>query len=167
MENQQADYLAKAAVTFVPPTILKLKYHIEMRHRPLIPNNVQHWKVFEDEEKIKQFLEMIDELFETHIDQENQNDPIWVMKEGEDPEEFQDKNENHRIIMLKNNKIPRVMIPLERLFDQDDITLKYTLRPQPKEVEDCNIGTKEDPKLVKISKYLPSQMKNKYDEFLK
>jgi hypothetical protein len=49
MQNQQDDSLAKAIVTFVPPTVLKLKYHIEMRHRPSIPNNVQHWKVFEDD----------------------------------------------------------------------------------------------------------------------
>jgi hypothetical protein len=73
-ENQQADSLAKATATFMPPTVLKMKYHIKMRHRPSIPNNVQHWQVFEDDEKIKQFLEMIDEFSETHIDQENMND---------------------------------------------------------------------------------------------
>jgi hypothetical protein len=75
MENQQVDSLAKAVATFIPPTIMKLKYHIEMTHRPLILNNVQHWKVFEDDKQIKQFLEMIDEFYENHIDQENQNDP--------------------------------------------------------------------------------------------
>jgi ribonuclease HI len=42
MQNQQANSLAKAATIFIPPTVLKLKYHIEMRNRPLIPNNVQH-----------------------------------------------------------------------------------------------------------------------------
>jgi ribonuclease HI len=46
-ENQQADSLAKEASTFVPPTTFKLKYHIEVRHRPSIPNNIQHWQVFE------------------------------------------------------------------------------------------------------------------------
>ena len=71
MENQQADSLDKATATFVPPIVLKLKYHIEMRHRPSIPNNVQHWKFFEDDKQIKQFLEMVDEFYETHIDQEN------------------------------------------------------------------------------------------------
>jgi hypothetical protein len=79
IENQQVDSLAKVVATFIPPTVLKLKYHIEMRHRPLILNNFQHLKVFEDDEKIKQFLEMVDEFFETHIDQENQNDPAWIM----------------------------------------------------------------------------------------
>jgi ribonuclease HI len=56
MQNQQVDSLAKVVVNFIPPIVLKLKYHIEMRHRPLIPKTVQHWKVFEDDEQIKQFL---------------------------------------------------------------------------------------------------------------
>jgi hypothetical protein len=69
MQNQQFDSLAKAVASFMPPTVLKIKYHIEMRHMPSIPNNVQHWQVFEDDEKINKFLEMVDEFFETHIDQ--------------------------------------------------------------------------------------------------
>ena len=39
-ENQQVDALAKAASTFTPPTAFKLKYHIQMRHQPSIPNNI-------------------------------------------------------------------------------------------------------------------------------
>jgi hypothetical protein len=45
--------------------VFKLKYHIEMRHRPSILNNIQHWQVFEDAEKIKHFLEMVDDFTET------------------------------------------------------------------------------------------------------
>jgi hypothetical protein len=105
-----------------------------MRHRPSIPNNVQHWQVFEDDEQIKQFLEMVDEFFETHIDQENQNYPNWIMHKDEDPHKFQDKIANHRMLVLKNNQIPKGLIPLEILFDQDNIPLKSTLQPQPKEV---------------------------------
>jgi hypothetical protein len=51
MQNQQVDSLAKDVATFILPTVLKLKYHNEMRHRPLIPNNVQNWKVFEYDEQ--------------------------------------------------------------------------------------------------------------------
>jgi hypothetical protein len=58
------------------------------------------------------------------------------------------------------------LIPLERLFDQNDMPLKSTLQPQPKEVEDCDIGTKEEPRIVKISKYLPPEMKGKYANLL-
>jgi hypothetical protein len=71
LENQQVDSLVKEVATFMPPMVLKLKYHIEMSQRPSIPNIVQHWKVFEDDEHVKQFLEMVDEFSETHIDQEN------------------------------------------------------------------------------------------------
>jgi hypothetical protein len=69
VHNQQANSLAKVVATLVPPIVLKLKYHIEMRHKPSISNNVQHWRVFEDDEQIKQFLEMVDEFSENHIDQ--------------------------------------------------------------------------------------------------
>jgi hypothetical protein len=71
------------------------------------------------------------------------------------------------MVVLKNNQIPKGLIPLERLFDHDDIPLKSTLQPQPEEVEYCDIGTKETPKLVKISKYLPPEIKSKYAELLK
>jgi hypothetical protein len=151
-ENQQVDSLEKVAATFMPPTVLKLKYHIEMRHEPSIPNNVQHYQVFEDDEQIKQFLEIVNKFFETHIDQENQNDPTWIMQEGEDPQKFQDKIANHSKLVLQNNQIPKGIISLERLFYKEDIPLKSTLQPQPEEVEDCDTGTKENPKLVKICK---------------
>jgi ribonuclease HI len=42
-ENLHADALAKAASTFSPPTNVKLKYHIEIRYKPSIPDNVRHW----------------------------------------------------------------------------------------------------------------------------
>jgi len=71
------------------------------------------------------------------------------------------------MLVLKNNQIPKGLIPLERLFDQNYIPLKSTLQPQPEEVEDCNLGTSEKPKMVKIYKYLPIDVKNKYVEILK
>jgi hypothetical protein len=64
------------------------------------------------------------------------------MQEGEDPQEFHDKIANHRILVLKNNQMPKGLIPLGRLFNQDDIPLRSTLQPHPEEVEDYDIGTK-------------------------
>ena len=135
--------MAKATSTFSPPTTFKLKYHIEIRHRPSIPDNIQHWQVFEDDEQIKKFLEAVGEFSETHADQENQNDPIWIMQEGEYPKAFQEKIADHRMLVLKNNHIPKGLIPLERLFDQNDVPVKSTSQPQPEEVEDCDIGTEK------------------------
>jgi hypothetical protein len=102
-----------------------------------------------------------------HTDQENKNDPIWIMQEGEYSKEFHDKIANHRMLVLKNNQIPKVLIPFERLFNQYDIPSKTTLQPQPEEVEDCNIGTEENPRMVKLSKYLSTENKNKYMELLR
>jgi hypothetical protein len=45
--------------------------------------------------------------------------------------------------------------------------LKTTLQPQLKEVKDCNIGTEESPRLVKVSRYLSPEIKSKYVELLK
>jgi hypothetical protein len=59
------------------------------------------------------------------------------------------------------------LIPLERLFDQNDIPIKSTLQPQPEEVGDCDMGTKEESKMVKISKLLPPKIKGKYKDLLK
>jgi ribonuclease HI len=167
IENQQADALAKAASTFDPPTSFNLKYHIQLRHRPSIPDNVQHWQVFEDDEQLRKFLETVDEFSETCYDQENQDDLFRIMQEGEDVKEFHDKIANHRMLILKNNQISKGLIPLERIFNKNDIPSKSTLQPQPEEVEDCNIGTVNNPKNVKLSKFLSIENKNKYTELLK
>jgi hypothetical protein len=56
---------------------------------------------------------------------------------------------------------------LEELFDFDDIAKKTKIEPTGKEVEDCNIGTKKEPNMVKLSKYLPPAQKHKYIELFK
>jgi len=70
------------------------------------------------------------------------------------------------MLVLKNNQIPKRLIPLERLLDQNDMPLKSALKPQPEEVEDYDIGTKEEPRIVKISKYLHPEVKSKYKYLL-
>ena len=47
------DSLAASASNFKIPLPPKLKYDVEVKHRPSIPNNVKHWKVFEDDLEIK------------------------------------------------------------------------------------------------------------------
>jgi hypothetical protein len=45
--------------------------------------------------------------------------------------------------------------------------VKSTLQPQPEEVEDCNIGTEKDSRIVKISKFLPPKVKDQYRDLLR
>ena len=66
------------------------------------------------------------------------------------------------VLQLKDNVIPKGLIPLEELFDQDDVARKPSLVPTEKGVEDVNIGTAGNPKMVKLSKALPPQVKAKY-----
>jgi hypothetical protein len=66
---------------------------------------------------------MVDKFSETHIDQKKQNHPAWIMQEGETQNMFKEKIANNKMLLLKNNKIPKGIIPLEILFDQNDILL--------------------------------------------
>jgi len=70
------------------------------------------------------------------------------------------------VLQLKDNIIPRGLIPLEELFDQDDVARKPTLQPTEKGVEEVNIGKATNPKMIKLSKALPQKMKAKYISLL-
>jgi ribonuclease HI len=60
--NQQEDSLALETSNFKAPLCSNLRYEIEVKHRPSIPNNIKHWQVFSDDQELKKFLETIDEF---------------------------------------------------------------------------------------------------------
>jgi hypothetical protein len=68
--------------------------------------------------------------------------------------------------VLKSNQIPKSLIPLERLFDQNDVPLRSALQPQPEEVKDGDVGTAKDTRIVKLSRYLHREIKRKYTDLL-
>ena len=70
-QNQLADSLAISASLFIPPSPPKLVYEVQMKYRPSVPDNVHHWKVFDDDDELNRFLQVIDEFFEMKIDQNN------------------------------------------------------------------------------------------------
>jgi len=53
-------------------------------------------------------------------------------------------------------------VPLERLFNKDDIPLQPNKVVEEDQVEDLNLGTYADPKIVKLSKRVPEEYKEKY-----
>jgi ribonuclease HI len=67
-ENFVVDSLAVSARNFRIPIPPKLKYDVDVKYRPSIPNNVKYWKVFEDDLELKKFLESVDEFVALHID---------------------------------------------------------------------------------------------------
>jgi len=70
------------------------------------------------------------------------------------------------VLQLKDNVIPKGLIPLEELFDHDDVARKPSLVPMDKGVEDVNLGIAEKPKFVKLSKSLSPEVKSKYVKLL-
>ena len=73
--NQTVDSLALAATHFRIPKTTQLKYPIEVRYKPFVPDNVKWWRVFEDDIEIKRFVEVTGEFSNSLIDQE-QDDEI-------------------------------------------------------------------------------------------
>jgi ribonuclease HI len=61
-ENTMDDSLATSASQFKIPQPPKLRYDVEIRYRPFVPDNIKHWKVFEDDLEIRRFLESVDEF---------------------------------------------------------------------------------------------------------
>jgi ribonuclease HI len=67
-DNVVVDSLAVSASQFKVPQPPMAKYDVEIKYRPSIPDNVKHWKVFEDDLEIKKFLQSVDEFTALHID---------------------------------------------------------------------------------------------------
>jgi ribonuclease HI len=106
-ENSPANFLSFSTSLFEVPALPTVKYDVEIRYRPSVPDNVRHWKVFEDDQEIEKFLQSIYDFSASHIDE----DPDV---EGDHrPEEFMNEIANHQIIQLPSNHIPRGLIPLE------------------------------------------------------
>ena len=53
------------------------------------------------------------------------------------------------------------------MFDQNDVTRTLGVAPTETKVEDFNIGTVDDPKLINISKNLPQKERGEYLALLK
>jgi ribonuclease HI len=160
-ENTLADSLAVSASLLKFPLPPMIKNDVGIRYRPSVPDNVKHWKVFEDDSELERFLQSVDEFSALHIDQDPdlEGDPC--------PEEFLNKIANHQIIQLPSNHIPRGLVPLERLFDGNDVPVKGRLSSEDTETTECNIGSQEKPRFVKLSSSLTREQKAEYTELLK
>ena len=71
--NHLDDSLGVSTSMFIPPLPPKLSYEIQVKYRPSLPHNVKFWKVFENDDELSKFLQVVDEFSDMHIDQENLN----------------------------------------------------------------------------------------------
>jgi hypothetical protein len=54
-------------------------------------------------------------------------------------------------MQLPRNQIPKGLVPLEKLFDENDVAVKGKVSTNDAHIIECNFGTEKDPKYVKLS----------------
>ena len=162
-QNIHADAFAVSTSSFKIPDHIDVLYQIQVKYRPSIPNNLKHWQIFEDDEHLKSFLQVIDNFSFLQIDEDSTE--INENTDGNDTSNFKTQIANHDIIQLSNNFIPKGLIPLEKLFDQmmSSETLSAFLQ---KMTEEINIGTDENIKNIKICASLDPEIKAQYLKLL-
>jgi hypothetical protein len=162
-ENASANFLA-VTTSFLEVLMLPtVRSDVEIKYRPSVPDNVKHWKVFEDDREIEKFLQSIDEFSALHIDE----DPDIEGEPDHHPGGFLNKVADHQIIQLPSNHIPKGLIPLEILFDGNDVAAKGRVSGDDANTAECNIGTPEEPKFVKLSRILTKEQRVEYTELLR
>jgi hypothetical protein len=159
--NELADSLAMSACDFIPPLPHKLNYEIQIKYRPSLPDNVKFWKVFEDDDELTRFLAVIDEFANLQIDQENEHDNEI------EKQKLRRKIVAHEIVQLSTNRIPKGLVPLERLFDNNDVAIKLESGEKDSEVLQYNVASEQEPKYVNLASHLTEKQRVDYGELLK
>lgn len=147
--------------SFKAPWYTKIAYEIQLRCKPLVHNNIKHQKVFKDEQEIKRCMECVEEFSASQIDLEEDTTELAHSCQ------FQNTIANQKIIKLKTNHIPKGLVPLERLFENNDVYLKLTNKSSDDNIVSCNIKIEQEPKIVKISRALSRAQRQKYVDLIK
>jgi ribonuclease HI len=133
-DNHMEDALAVSSSTLQPyEGPLRDLCKMEVLFRPSIPDNLEHWQVFEDGDQIIRFMENNKEFTDSQIN-------------------FLADSMNLEVINLQNNTLPKGCVPLESLFDRHDVFKGRKPNKQANEALEFNIGTWIDPRMVKIGK---------------
>lgn len=113
-QNIHADAFAVSASSFKLPDQTNLLYQIQVKYRPSIPDNLKHWQIFEDDEHLKSFMQIVDQFSFLQIDEDRSE--INENTRENDTSYFNSKIDDRDIIQLSNNFIPKGLIPLEFFF---------------------------------------------------
>jgi hypothetical protein len=138
-----------------------LNYVIQVKYRPSLPDNIKFWKVFEYDAKLRKFLGVMDEFSYLQIDQDNEND------QGAQGPKFRNKIGAHEIVQISINRIPKSLVPLERLFYHNDIAIKLEKKEEDYEVFQFNVANEKRHKYVNLASHLTDKQKYECGSFLK
>ena len=190
--NMQSHSLAMFANTCKLPFQPNHQYTANVRHKPATRDNLKNWQVFTNDQQINNFITLNEEFVNSNIDTNitldlDFTDKIEINKlEYEEIDRFHPTkftksdiqnlkkteideiiDEDSKIINLKDNFLPKGLTPLEDLLDSNDVPRKLKMESLKSDIDECNIGSEEDPKLIKLSKSLTPNEKVKYIELLK
>jgi ribonuclease HI len=140
--NSEADLLANAASNLCPSDNFSHdKFLVELIYRPSIPDNIMNWRVFEDDERIINFLHSEDTFKGSVIDDE-QHESLLQASTSEDKPKY-------------SKAMPKNIVRLEKLFDLQEKFRRPTntkTRSSTLLYEVVNLGTKQDPKNINLGK---------------
>lgn len=134
----------------------KLAYEVQVKYRTSLLDNVKYWKVFEDDSEVNRFLKVIDEFFEMQIDQENE-----AMEECH-PSQLRNEIGQDNIVQLPSNHIPKGLVPLEKLFDHNDVPYKPSQKENESVVHRHNLRNPDHPKYINLSTHLSTTQSSEY-----
>jgi hypothetical protein len=138
-QNILADRLATSSASYKIPFRQTHPYTVEVKCRPTVPDNIRYWQVFGNDDQIEDFLQCKNNFECTNIDLENENenvnnsefeiDNVNVVNTVDleatvDSEELGNDEVDTNFLQLKSNVLPRGLVPLEDLFDSDDVAKK-------------------------------------------
>jgi hypothetical protein len=106
---------------------------VEVNYRPSLPDNLEHWQVFDNESQILRFLQNEGEFSE---------DQINLLAE----------KANIEFIDIADRPLPKGIVPLEDLFDRNDMNKGKPSSKINVEIIEFNIRTEESPKMIMIGK---------------
>jgi hypothetical protein len=122
---------------------------VEVIFRPSVPNNMDHWQVFDDDKQMVKFLLHIHEFSDLNIS----------MKE-----EGCNYTKNDDEVKAP----PKRVASSKRDFDrQDGHKQKDESKKKQCDYLEVNIGTNEEPRLIKVGKTTPIEERNEIVKLLK
>jgi hypothetical protein len=148
-ENYVADALIVSTSILQPCECpLQNLCKIEVMFRPSIPDNLEHWQVFEDDSQILRFMENNREFTNSQVN-------------------FLDESMDLEVVNLKNNTLQKGCILLEQLFDRHDVYKGKNPKQQTNKVLEFNIGTDIDPRMVNIGKGTTEEERNEIFDLIR
>lgn len=119
-------------------------------------------KFFKMINRLKSFFTMVEEFEGTEID--HGEEEITEIAEVGD---LKDSIANQKIFQLKDNILPKGLVPLERLFNSNDAVVDSGKISQDEHIQDHNIGTQEKPRLVKLYGGVSPSFQERYIKLFK